>query len=95
MGKSNWKITFISQLSTGIFWKRLFGDDFNKQLFLNRSDAVTICKEAQSNVYEDIIDELKGRVDESIIMELESKLEKYKNNDMSSLGMGISVDVNI
>jgi len=95
MGKNNWKIIFINQLSTGCFWKRLFGDGFNNHLFLDRSDAVTICKKAQSSVYEGIINDLKGRVDNSIIEELELKLKLHKDKDMSFLGMGIGEGINI
>lgn len=89
MEKDTWKDIFCRQVSTGKFWKNLFKSEFDERTFLDRSDAVHICKKAQSDTYEAIISKLDGRVDESIINELNKDLEEHwsDSSDDSALGM--------
>lgn len=46
MSKETWKDIFRKQVSSGKFWKNLFKDNFDKTQFIERSDAVYICKKA-------------------------------------------------
>ncbi len=82
----NWKDIFRNQVASGKYWKH--SHDFDKKRFLERSDAVHICKKAQSEVYEDVIEHLIDMGGNSrIIEELETRLEKHWTQDNSALGM--------
>ena len=87
MEKETWKDIFCRQLSTGSFWKNLFKDEFDSHQFLDRSDAVYICKKAQADIYEDIIGKLDGKIDYKIIKELKENLKDHWKKDVSALGM--------
>lgn len=47
--------------------------------------AVWICKKAQADTYEHIINKLSGKVDESIIEELKTELQQHWDKDDSGL----------
>ena len=83
----NWKDIFKRQLGSGKYWNELFKEDFDGQKFLDRSDAVYICKKAQADTYKSIIDKIKGDVDDDIIEKLEKDLEDLWNTDDSALGI--------
>jgi hypothetical protein len=87
MEKDTWKDIFCRQVSTGKYWKNLFNDEFEKHQFLDRSDVVYICKKAQSEVYEDIIKKLEGKIDVTIMNELKKLLGEHWVKDDSALGM--------
>ena len=82
-----WKDIFCRQVSTGRYWKNLFKDEFDKHKFIDRSDAVVICKKSQSDVFETIINKLDGRIDNSILSEIKQMLVEHLDSDNSSLGM--------
>lgn len=83
-----WKDIFVRQVSTGRFWKKLFKDDFERQEFLGRSDAVYICKKAQSDVYDTLIKRCKlSHQLEKFTGELEKMKEELWKEDISDLGM--------
>lgn len=85
MKKETWETIFARQISSGKFWKNLLKDDFEKRFFLDREDAVYLCKKAQSDTYEKIINDLKGKVDKSIIDKLEKDIEDLWTDDNSKL----------
>lgn len=89
MEKETWKDVFCNQLDEGRFWKSLFNDDFENHQFLDRSDAVYICKKAQADAYENVIAKLEGKVTDEVINELKQILIDHwgENNDDSALGM--------
>lgn len=82
-----WKDAFREQIDDGKFWKKLFKDDFNEHQFLDRSDAVYICKKAQADAYQNVINAIKDKVDKSVIDEIEQIIIDLWDNDDSSLGM--------
>lgn len=61
-------------------------EEFERRKFIDRSDAVYICKKAQADTYEHIINKLSGKVDQSIIDELNNELQKHWDKDDSGLG---------
>lgn len=82
----SWKDVFRRQVASGKYWKHQY--DFESRRFVDRSDAVYICKKAQADVYEDIIEHLTEMGGDSrIITELETRLEKHCEDDISALGM--------
>lgn len=85
--KETWKDIFCKQLDCGSFWKNLHKEDFDSKSFLMRSDAVYICKKAQADVYEDLIEKLSGKVDESVIEYIKQMLDEHWKSDDSALGM--------
>lgn len=82
-----WKGVFCKQVGTGKYWKNLFKDEFDKHQFLYRADAVYICKKAQADCYENIINKLEGKIDVAIIDELKQVLDEHWKNDDSALGL--------
>ena len=84
-----WKTVFVQQVSSGRFWKNLLKDDFNQRFFLDREDAIYICKKAQADTYEKIIKDLKGKVDKEIIDKLKQDVEDLWKKDDSMLGIDI------
>jgi hypothetical protein len=87
MKKETWKDVFCNQVDDGKYWKNLFKDEFDKHQFLDRNDAVYICKKAQADCYENIINKLEGKIDATIIDELKQILDEHWKNDDSALGM--------
>ncbi|MCK9445681.1 hypothetical protein M0Q50_02185 [bacterium] len=87
MENETWKDIFCNQIDTGSFWKELLRNEFDNRQFLDRSDSVYICKKAQSDAYENIIKLLDGRVDKSIIEDIENVLKEHWKSDDSALGM--------
>ena len=81
-----WKDFFVRQSASGRYWKNLLKDEFETRKFIDRSDAVYICKKAQADTYEHIIAKLSGKVDESIISELKQELAQHWDKDDSGLG---------
>lgn len=89
--KETWKDIFCNQVAGGKFWKNLFKDEFDRHQFLDRSDAVYICKKAQADIYEKIISDLNMKnVDPKIISTLKMQLEKHWEKDDSALGMFVN-----
>jgi len=80
-----WKDFFVRQTASGRYWKNLLKDEFERRKFIDRSDAVYICKKAQADTYEHIIAKLSGKVDESIIEELKNELQQHWDKDDSGL----------
>jgi len=89
MEKETWRDVFCRQVSTGKYWKNLFQNEFEKNRFLERSDAVYICKKAQADAYEDIIKKLEGKIDVSVMNELKQNLGKHWAKDDSALGIAL------
>lgn len=91
MSKETWKKIFCDQIDDGKQWKELFKSDFEKHQFLDRNDAVYICKKAQADVYESIIKNLESKkVDSSIIKKLKQELDDHWKKDDSALGMFVN-----
>ena len=82
-----WKDSFREQTDSGKYWKELFKTEFESHKFLDRSDAVYICKKAQSDAYYNVIEKLKSEVDNSIIEKIEEIITNLWNEDDSALGM--------
>jgi hypothetical protein len=87
MENETWKEAFCDQVDDGKFWKNLFKDEFDNHQFLDRSDAVYLCKKAQADAYENIISKLEGKVSDDIINDIKQILEDNWNKDDSTLGM--------
>jgi len=87
MKKETWKDVFCNQVDNGKYWKNLFKDEFDKHQFLDGSDAVYICKKAQADAYENIINKLEGKIDVTIMLELKQILGEHWKKDDSALGM--------
>lgn len=87
MEKETWKDVFCKQIGCGKFWANLFKDEFNEHQFLYRSDAVYICKKAQADAYENIINKFHGKINLTLMNELNQILEQHWKNDDSALGM--------
>lgn len=86
--EDSWKDVFIRQTASGRYWKNLFKEDFEKHKFLDRSDAVWICKKSQSDGYDNIIELLDDQVDEKIIDKIKKlRDELWEDQDDSALGM--------
>ena len=83
----SWKDVFNKQVSSGRYWKNLFKDEFDNHKFLDRSDAVYICKKAQADAYENVINKLQGKIDDNLLKEIKQILDNLWENDDSSLGM--------
>ena len=87
MKAETWKDVFCNQIGDGKYWKKLFNDQFENHQFLDRSDAVYICKKAQADAYENIINKFEGKVDVTVMNELKQILDKHWKKDDSALGM--------
>ena len=88
MKEDTWKDIFVRQIGSGRFWKNLLQEDFDIRRFLDRSDAVYICKKAQSDAYDKVIDILcKDIINKDMIISIRILKEELWNNDDSSLGM--------
>lgn len=87
MKKETWKDVFCNQIGDGKYWKKLFNDQFENHQFLDRSDAVYICKKAQADAYENIINKFEGKVDVAVMNELKQILDEHWKKDDSALGM--------
>jgi len=85
--KETWKDIFCKKVGSGNYWEDLFEGEFPEHLFLDRSDAVYICKKAQVDAYENIITKLTGKVDDSVIKEIKQTIEDLWKQDDSALGM--------
>jgi len=83
-----WEHIFKKQLGSGRYWEELYGEDFRKKKFIERSDATTICKTAQRDVYQNVVNILEANnVDQSVIDEVKAEQEYYEDKDNSALGM--------
>jgi len=85
-----WKDVFCAQVDDGEYWKRMFGKEFDKHQFLDRSDAVYICKKAQADAYENILSKLKEDSDALLIEEIKKTVAELWLADDSALGMYIN-----
>lgn len=85
--KETYEDIFSNQIGSGSYWKNLFGDGFNDHKFIERSDALYICKRAQDDVYGKIIRELDGKIDITLINKIKQMLDEHWENDNSSLGI--------
>jgi hypothetical protein len=83
-----WAHIFVRKSSSGRYWKELFGDDFDKQRFVDRSDALTIIKTAQRDTYTNVLNILEvNGVNQDVIAEVRSEMEMDMEKDNSGLGM--------
>jgi hypothetical protein len=89
MEKESWKDIFCRQVSSGGYWRNLFKEEFENHQFLDRSDAVYICKKAQADAYENVILKLDGKIEKGLIDEIKQILKKHweDSSDDSALGM--------
>jgi hypothetical protein len=83
----SWKDVFTKQVSSGRYWKNLFKDEFDRHQFLDRSDAVYICKKAQADAYQNVINKLQGKIDDNSLNEIKQILDNIWEDDDSALGM--------
>jgi chromosome segregation ATPase len=83
----SWKNIFTKQVSSGKYWKNLFKDEFDRHQFLDRSDAVYICKKAQADAYQNVINKLHGKIDDDSLNEIKQILDNLWEDDDSALGM--------
>jgi vacuolar-type H+-ATPase subunit B/Vma2 len=83
----SWKKVFTRQIGSGKYWKNLFKDEFERHQFLDRSDAVYICKKAQADAYENVINKLQGKIDDDSLNEIKQILDNLWEDDDSALGM--------
>ena len=89
MKEETWKDVFIRQIGSGRFWKNLLQQDFEFRRFLDRSDAVYICKKAQSDAYNNTIDILMKDmiINKDSIISIRKLKDELWNEDDSTLGM--------
>jgi len=89
MKEDTWKDIFIRQIGSGRFWKNLLNNDFDNRKFLDRSDAVYICKKAQSDAYDNLIIILNKDydIDKEIIINIKKIQFELWNTDDSGLGL--------
>ena len=89
MKEDTWKDIFIRQIGSGRFWKNLLNNDFDDRKFLDRSDAVYICKKAQSDSYDNLIEILNtdDGINNEIIINIKNLQYKLWNTDDSGLGL--------
>lgn len=85
--KESWKDVFVQQIGSGKYWKDLFKDGFDNQKFLDRSDAVHICKKAQADAYQNVINKLKGKIEDDSLNEIKQLIDDLWNDDDSILGL--------
>lgn len=88
--ESTWKEILCKQVSTLNYWKNLFINsvyDLKERLFLDRSDAMVIIKIAQNDVYHNIIDKLKDKIDPEHLSIILDEAEKHQKMDNSAVGM--------
>lgn len=85
--KDTWKDVFCQQVDTGKNWQNLFKNEFEKHEFLDRSDAVYICKKAQVDAYKTVIESLDKNKDKLIINDIQEMIDKLWAEDISALGM--------
>ena len=78
----NWKETFELQASTGKYWKELFKFEHDCKLFLDASDALWICKRAQADVLESILEKIEDKSIQDII---KSKIKEVWESDDTKL----------
>ncbi len=83
----SWKDVFTKQVSSGRYWKNLFKDEFDRHQFLDRSDAVYICKKAQADAYQNVINKLQGKIDDDSLNKIKQILDNLWETDDSALGM--------
>jgi len=81
-----WEDCFLRQVDRGSFWKKLHGDECDRQTFLMRSDALYICKKAQADAYENVIELLDEENDKESIKKINKIIAELWNNDDSALG---------
>jgi len=89
MKEDTWKEVFVRQIGSGRFWKNLLQNDFEYRRFLDRSDAVYICKKAQSDAYDNVINILIKDiiVNKDSIISIRNLKDELWNDDDSALGM--------
>jgi len=89
MKEDTWKDFFVRQVGSGRFWRNLLKDDFESIKFLDRSDAVYICKKAQSDAYDNVINILNGdiSINEDIVISIKNLKDKLWESDDSALGI--------
>jgi len=81
-----WKNTFRNKSASGRYWRELFNEEFETKKFLDSSDAVSICKTAQRDVYENIINELEiYDVDSFVVEKIKSLQQEMEDEDNSGL----------
>lgn len=85
--EETWKDFFCRQLSTGRGWQNLYKEEFEEHQFLERSDAVYICKKAQADVYEKLIEHFASICDDGVREEIKLMLTEHWKIDDSALGM--------
>jgi hypothetical protein len=83
----SWKKLLLNQTSSGKYWKNLHKDSFDSHKFLDRSDVITICKTAQSDVYKHILNKLEGKIDKELIKDIEKDLNDLWSSDDSYIGL--------
>ncbi len=81
-----WKNKFRDKSSSGRYWKELFGEEFENHKFLDSSDAVSICKMAQRDVFENVINELEiYEVDSFVVDKIKAAQQRMEDEDNSGL----------
>ncbi len=79
-----WQETFKRQSDSGKFWKKLHGEDFDRQSFLMKSDAHWLCYKAQSNALIALAKKLRQQgVEDSIIEEIKKVENELWNGPTS------------
>jgi len=86
MENNKWKDDFKRQLGNGKYWKKLLGDDFEKRQFLDRSDAVYICKMARAEAFTQVRNSLDPVKDKLTIDSINKMIVELWDQDDSALG---------
>jgi hypothetical protein len=83
----SWKQTLRQQVDTGEYWKGLFKAEFDRHQFLDRSDAVTIIKEAQIEALRKVRDYAEMRGHQVYVNFIEKTIKELQTEDDSAVGM--------
>ena len=87
--QDTWKDVFRRQVSTGNYWQKLFKEEFDRHQFLDRSDAVYICKKAQADILQEVIDSLDKNKDKLIINDINDMIKKVWKSASKDSALGM------
>lgn len=80
--EDTWRDKLEYVVDTGRYWRSQYGDEFDKEKFITRSDTVYLCKKAQSDLLDELMLKFPFKKNE-----LEGMKKELWAKDDSALGM--------